>query len=87
MNAGDRSTQGKTAARSPATMVYFIGHNHTDHTVTLSVNGKRHEFWLTPSQCNTVEFLCKRASALKALNYAKQRNRSPVGTPVGAITG
>ena len=59
------------------TKVYFLGHNHTDHTVILSVQGKRYEFWLTPSQCNTVEFLCKRANGLKALNYAKSRNRPP----------
>lgn len=86
MNAGDRSRQPKTATRSPA-KVYFIGHNHIDHTVTLAVSGKRHEFYLTPAQCNTVEYLCKHASGLKALNYAKQRNRPPAGIPAGVITG
>lgn len=42
-------------------------------SVTLSVNGQRHRYTLTPPQCDTVEYLCKRVSGLKALAFAKSR--------------
>lgn len=62
--------------RFQRTQVYFIGQSrHPDGrtSVTLGVNGKRHEYFLTASQCNTVEYLCKRVSGLKALNFAKSK--------------
>jgi hypothetical protein len=76
MYAGDRSSQPKTAPRSPAKVVW-ISRNDTDHTLTLAVGGKRYEFWLTPIQLDTAEYLCKKVSGLRALNYAKSRNRPP----------
>lgn len=41
--------------------------------VTLSINTVRYSFTLTPPQCDTVEYLCRRVSALKAFAYAKSR--------------
>lgn len=56
--------------------VYYLG--RTDHedgqrSITLSISGIRYEYYLTLPECNTVEFLCKRVSARKALNFAKSR--------------
>lgn len=53
-------------------------HGRTDHedgqrSVTLSVRGQRYEYFLTPQQCDTTEYLCTRVSARKALNFAKSR--------------
>lgn len=58
--------------------VYYLGRNTTDHTVTLSINGQRYEYYLTPTQCDTVEYLCKKVSALKALSFAKSRAASVI---------
>ena len=62
----------------PRPKVYFHGCTRTEcgqHIVTLSVNAKRYDYYLTPVQADTTEYLCKRASALKALAYAKSRAR------------
>lgn len=45
------------------------------HSVTLSVSGTRYTYALTPPQADTVEYLCRRISTLRALNYAKSRDR------------
>lgn len=58
----------------PQTIVHFIARNNFDHTVTLAVNGVRWEYWLRPDQCDTVEFLCRKISARKALAYARSRS-------------
>lgn len=61
-----------TAAK-PYPLVHYHGRNYTDHTITLSVRGQRYEYFLTPQQCDTTEYLCTRVSARKALNFAKSR--------------
>lgn len=40
-------------------------------SVTLSINGVRWDYHLTPQQCDTVEHLAKRVSTGKALAFAK----------------
>ncbi len=54
-------------------MVYYHGRNDLDQTVEFSINGKRYHYTLTPSNRDTVEFLCRKVSLLKALAYAKRR--------------
>lgn len=59
--------------------VYCLGHTRLEsgqHTVTLSVDGTRYEYYLTSPQCDTVEFLCKQGLGRRALNYAKSRAAS-----------
>jgi hypothetical protein len=62
-------------------VVFFHGHTiHEDgrRSVTLSVDGQRWQYDLTSPQCDTVEYLCKRISARKALNYARSRSTRQV---------
>ena len=54
-------------------MIAYIANDTTDHTVTFSFSGVRWEYWLTPSQCRTVDYLTRRVSSAKALTYAKSR--------------
>jgi hypothetical protein len=59
------------------TTVLYHGRTHNPdgtHSVTLSVNARRYTYTLTSPQCDTVEYLCKHVSALKALGFAKSRN-------------
>ena len=63
--------------------IYYLGRTRTEdgqHSVTLGVSGKHYTYTLTPIQCDTVEYLCKRISALRALNYAKSRASLIVAT-------
>jgi hypothetical protein len=69
-----------TKPTNPYPLVHYHGRNDLDHTITLSVRGQRYEYFLTPTQCDTAEFLCKRLSARKALNFAKQRASRVVKT-------
>lgn len=55
--------------------IYFIARNDLDHTVTLSVSGKRYEYHLQPQQVETVHQLCRKGLGRRALNYAKSRAR------------
>lgn len=56
----------------PAT-IYYLGRNDTDHTITLSINGQRWEYWLHNAQAvESAEHLAKRVSVGKALAYAKR---------------
>lgn len=55
------------------TQIHLIAHNTTDHTITLAINGQRWEYWLTPSACDTVEYLAKHISLGKALAFAKRK--------------
>ena len=62
----------------PRPKVYLCGRTREadgQHVITLSVNAKRYDYHLTLAQADTVEYLCKRVSALKALAYAKTRAR------------
>lgn len=95
MPATDRSKQSKPVARSVATgvrkpiaSVYYHGRNTTDHTITLSIRGQRYEYFLTPTQADTVEHLCKRGLGRRALNYAKSRawNVLKVGAQTSATS-
>lgn len=57
-------------------LVYYIGRERSPegiHTVTLSVRGIRYAYTLTAPQADTTEFLCRKRSARKALNFAKSR--------------
>lgn len=62
---------------NPKPKVHFHGHfiDCGQHTVELSINGTRYEYALSPQQADTVEFLCRKGLALKALNFAKSRAR------------
>lgn len=56
--------------------VYYHGRDKLEcgqHTATLSIRGQRYAYYLTSSQADTVEFLCHRGLARRALNFAKQR--------------
>lgn len=60
----------------PRPTVYYHGRTRTpegQHIVTLSINSRRYDYHLTAPQADTTEYLCKRASALKALAFAKSR--------------
>lgn len=60
----------------PRPRVLYHGRTRTPdglHAVTLSINSRRYDYHLTSSQADTVEYLCKRISALKALGFAKSR--------------
>ena len=62
----------------PRPKVHFISRTREDdsHIVTLAINGTRHAYHLPSAPCaDTVEFLCRKVSALKALAYAKSRAR------------
>lgn len=52
-------------------MIAYISNDDTDHTVIFSFDGIRWEYWLTPQQCHTVDYLAHRISSGKALAYAK----------------
>jgi hypothetical protein len=52
--------------------VIYLSRNTTDHTITLAINGQRYEYWLNPGACDSVEYLCKHVSSLKALALAKR---------------
>ena len=76
-----------TTAKYP--LVHYHGHTvHEDgqHSVTLSVRAVRYEYFLTPDQCNTVEYLCRNVSARKALNFAKSRASRILRTDAIAAT-
>lgn len=49
-----------------------------DHTVVLSIDGTRWEYTLTPQQCDTIEYLCRKISARKALAFARSRSTRQV---------
>lgn len=75
-----RSEQSKPVARAVRKpreqhpTVYYHGRNTTDHTVTLSIRGQRYEYFFnSPLPCETVEQLCRKGLARRALNYAKSR--------------
>jgi len=72
--------------RKPTCIVDYIGRNTTDHTITLSIRGQRYEYFLTPQQCDTMEFLCRKVSARKALNFAKSHASRILRMPVTAAT-
>lgn len=72
-----RTEQGKTVARAMP-IVHYHGRDYSQSSVILSVNARRYEYFLTPQQCDTVEYLCKHVSVLKALNFAKSRNQSRI---------
>ena len=55
---------------------FYLGRNDTDHTALFAVGTKRYEYTLSPQQLDTVEYLCRRVSVLKALNFAKRRDRT-----------
>ena len=49
---------------------FYLGRNDQDHTCLFAVGTKRYEYHLSPQQLDTVEFLCKRVSVLKAFRQA-----------------
>jgi hypothetical protein len=55
-------------------VVLLHSRDDLDHTVTLSVNGQRWEYFLTPQQCDTVEYLCHKISSRKALAFCRSRS-------------
>jgi hypothetical protein len=68
----------QTFNRSKTPLVLYHGRTHNEdgtHSITLSVNARRYTYTLTSPQCDTVEYLCKHVSALKALAFAKSRDR------------
>lgn len=52
-------------------MIDYLGQNSTDHTITFAIANTRWEYWLTPAQCHTVDYLAHRISFGKALAFAK----------------
>lgn len=52
-------------------MIAYISNDDTDHTVIFSTDGTRWEYWLTPAQCHTVDYLAHKISTGKAFAYAK----------------
>lgn len=67
----------------PRPKVFYHGrttHPDGQHTVTLSIRGTRYDYHLSPPAADTVEFLCRNVSALKALNFAKSRAHRIVRT-------
>lgn len=72
-----RSKQGKTVTRTMPLVLYH-GRNDQDHTVILSIARQRYEYFLTPQQCETVEQLCRKGLARRALVYAKSRARATI---------
>lgn len=68
----ERERQAKDrTARSIDGAIQYLGQNSTDHTVTLAIRGVRYEYWLTPTQCHTVDYIAHRISSGKALAFAK----------------
>ncbi len=62
----------------PRPKVHYHGRTRLEsgqHVVTLSVNGSRYDYYLANHQADTVEYLCRKVSALKALSFAKSRAR------------
>lgn len=62
----------------PRPTVLFHGRTRTSegqHVITLSVNSRHYDYHLTLAQADTVEYLCRKVSALKALAFAKSRAR------------
>lgn len=53
------------------TAIHYLGQNFTDRTVTFAINGTRWEYWLTPQQIESIEYLT-RVSLGKALAFAKK---------------
>lgn len=66
------------AVRKPHPAVCYHGREQelSVHRVTLSIRGQRYAYTLTPSQCDTVEFLCRKGLGRRALNFAKSRARN-----------
>lgn len=56
----------------PKPTVYYHGRDNIDRIATLSIAGRIYDFHLTSQQLDTVEFLCRKVSALKAFNFAKR---------------
>lgn len=80
MTGAVRSKQSKPVART-APIVYYLGRaNYQDgkHIVTLSIDGTRWEYTLTSQQADTVEYLCRKISARKALAYCRSRSTRQV---------
>lgn len=48
------------------------------HLVTLSIDGARWEYALLPQQADTVEYLCRKISARKALAFCRARSTRQV---------
>lgn len=57
----------------PRRRIFLLSHNTTDHTITFGIGSKRWEYWLNPSQCDTVQYFARRFGPRKALAYAKRR--------------
>lgn len=60
----------------PATSVprtYYLGRNDLDGTVLFAIGQRRYTYPLTPTNRDTVEYLCHKVSILKGLNFAKRR--------------
>ncbi len=76
MAGATRSAQGKTGTRVAPIVLLHSREDWQDgkHIITLSIDGARWEYALTPTQADTVEYLCKHISARKALAFARSRS-------------
>lgn len=59
----------------PRPQTYYLGRNDLDHSVCFAIGSRRYEYTLTPQQIESVEYLCRKVSILKALNFAKRKHR------------
>lgn len=59
-------------------VIFLHSHDTLDHTITLSIDGTRWEYYLTPQQCDTAEYLCRKISARKALAFCRARSTRQV---------
>ncbi len=56
---------------------YYLGHTSDAdaHGVCFAIGSRRYTYTLTPQQIESVEYLCRKVSILKGLNYAKRKHR------------
>lgn len=52
-------------------MIAFLSSDTLDHTALFSIRGVRYEYWLNPTQLDTVRYMASRVSSAKAFAYAK----------------
>lgn len=59
--------------------IHLHSTNLRDSTAEISVNGVRRRYqFLTNAEIDTLDFLFRKASGLKALNYAKKHSEADV---------
>lgn len=78
MTGTARPSQPKPAPRAvPTQRCYYLGYTMAFNvcSVIFAIGGRRYEYTLTPQQIESVDYLCRKVSPLKGLNYAKRKGK------------